>query len=134
VIVVDTNIIGYLFLSAERSTQAESALRRDSEWNAPLLWRSEMRNVLVNYMRKGRLSLEDSLEIMDAASELMRGGEFEVTNLDVLGFASRSKLSAYDCEFVVLAHDLDVPLVTVDKQILSEYPQTAISLMAFAGS
>jgi predicted nucleic acid-binding protein len=131
-IVVDTNLIGYLFLSAERTAQAEMVLKRDPNWVAPLLWRSEMRNVLVNYMRKGILTWEDCLEIMDEATELMRGGEYEIVSADVLRLASRSKLSAYDCEFVALAQDLGVPLVTVDVQVVSEFPETAISLQEYA--
>ena len=45
-IVVDTNLIGCLFLPGERSSQAEAALAKDTEWAAPLVWRSELRNVL----------------------------------------------------------------------------------------
>ncbi len=30
-----------------------------------------------------------------------------------------------DCEFVVLAQDLDVPLVTTDKKALAAFPETA---------
>ncbi len=40
-IVVDTHIIGYLYLSSERTEQAEQALLKDAAWVAPLLWRSE---------------------------------------------------------------------------------------------
>ena len=45
-IVVDTNLISCLFLTGERSSQAEAALAKDTEWAAPLVWRSELRNVL----------------------------------------------------------------------------------------
>ena len=45
-IVVDTNVIGYLFLSSDQSVLAERALQKDNEWAAPILWRSEFRNVL----------------------------------------------------------------------------------------
>jgi len=133
-IVVDTNIIGYLFLSAERTGLAERLFQRDTDWTAPLLWRSEMRNVLLGYIRKTILTLEDSLEIMDEATTIMRGGEYEITSSDVLSLASKSKLSAYDCEFVALAKDLSVPLITVDKQVLSEFPETAISLQEYVDS
>jgi hypothetical protein len=51
-IVVDTNIIGSLFLSSAQSLLAERALIKDSEWAAPILWRSELRSVLVLYMHK----------------------------------------------------------------------------------
>jgi predicted nucleic acid-binding protein len=130
-IAVDTNIIGYLYLASERSTQAEQALRKDPLWAAPLLWRSEFRNVLALYMRKGLLSLEDSQQIMDEATSLMQGREYEITSLQVLKLVASNTCSAYDCEFVALAQDLDIPLVTVDKQILIQFPTVAISLDAF---
>ena len=132
-IVVDTNIIGYLYLTSERSTQAEQALLKDPEWAAPLLWRSELRNVLALYMRKDLLSLQDAQQIMDEATSLMQDREYEIASLQVLNLVAASTCSAYDCEFVSLAQDLGVPLVTVDRQILNQYPTLAVSLDAFIG-
>ena len=127
-IVVDTNIIGYLYLSSDRSDQAEKALLIDAEWVAPILWRSEFRNVLALYIRKNILMLEDAVRIMDEATLLMRGGEYETVSLQVLQLVGESTCSAYDCEFVALARDLNVRLLTVDKQILKQFPNEAISL------
>ncbi len=132
-IVVDTNVIGYLYLSSVYSEQAERALLKDAEWAAPLLWRSELRNVLALYMRKGWLSLEDAVHIMDEAVRLMAGREYAVDSVQVLELVEKSTCSAYDCEFVALARDLGVPLVTVDKQILRDFPHEAVSLEAFVG-
>jgi predicted nucleic acid-binding protein len=132
-IVVDTNIIGYLFLTSAKSTLSERALRKDPVWAAPLLWRSEIRNVLALYLREGLLSLEDARQIMDAAIDLMQGQEYQVTSDQVLELASASNCSAYDCEFVALARDLKQPLVTVDGQILEDFPGTAISLEIYLG-
>ena len=47
-----------------------------------------------------------------------------------LGAVTISTCSAYDCEFVALARDLQIPLITVDRQILNDFPETAISLDA----
>lgn len=127
-IVVDTNIIGYLYLTSDHSAQAEQALLKDSLWAAPLLWRSELRNVLAYYIRKGYLSLEEAQQVMAEGSRLMQDREFEVTSHQVLSLVAASSCSAYDCEFVALAKDLDVPLVTVDKQILTQFPVIAVSL------
>jgi predicted nucleic acid-binding protein len=131
-IVVDTNIIGYLFLSSDKSALCEQALLKDPVWAAPRLWRSEMRNVLALYIRKEMLSLEDARKIMGAAVDLMQGQEYEVTSNHVLELVSASSCSAYDCEFVALARDLHVPLVTHDRRILRDFPDTATSLEAFS--
>lgn len=104
---------------------------KDPEWVAPLLWRSELCNVLALYMRKDLLSLDDARQIMDAAMDLMRDREFGVASPHVLELVAASTCSAYDCEFVALAETLDVPLVTVDQQILSQFPAPAVSLDAF---
>lgn len=130
-IVVDTNLIGYLFLTSGRSVQAEQALLRDPDWAAPLLWRSEFRNVLALYIRRNLLTLQDALQIMDAATELMVGSEYQPASAPVLNLVSTSTCSAYDCEFVALAQDLGAPLVTVDTQILDQFPSLATSLETF---
>jgi predicted nucleic acid-binding protein len=132
-IVVDTNIIGYLFLSSEQSLLAERALKKDSEWAAPILWRSELRNVLALYTRKNFIKLEHAQYIMDGALELLRGREYEVSSYEVLRLASESECSAYDCEFIAAANDLKVPLITVDNELLREFPSVAVSLTTFCG-
>ena len=52
-IVVDTNVIAYLLIPGQHTAAARGTLARDAEWAAPLLWRSELRNVLALYLRKG---------------------------------------------------------------------------------
>ena len=131
-IVVDTNVIGYLFLSSDHSLSAERALQKDIEWAAPVLWRSEFRNVLALYMRKNIINLEQAQIIMNNALKLLKDREYQVPSSEVLRLASESKCSAYDCEFIAVANDLKVPLITVDKQLLREFPSVAVSLRSFS--
>lgn len=127
-IVVDTNIICYLYLAGEFTPQAEQALMKDSQWAAPVLWRSEFRNVLAGYLRKKILTLQQAQQIMEEAIRVMKGREYEVASYQVLNLVEASPSSAYDCEFVALAKDLNVALVTVDRQLLRQFPDTAQSL------
>ena len=129
-IVVDSNILAYLYLPTEFSSQAEQLLTNDPVWAAPLLWRSEMRNVLAHYIRKDLLTLEQAYNIQTVAETLLAGTEYEVPSLDVLRLVESSDCSAYDCEFVALAKRLNSKLVTADKKILTEFPEIAISLVA----
>jgi predicted nucleic acid-binding protein len=70
---------------------------------------------------------------MAEAMELMKGREYEIVSHQVLSLVVESTCSAYDCEFVALAKDLDVPLVTANKQILIQFPTIAHSLEQFTG-
>jgi predicted nucleic acid-binding protein len=130
-IVVDTNIIGYLFFSSERSEMAERTLRIDRDWAAPVLWRSEFCNALALYLRKGIVALPQAQQMMTAATDLLRGREYEASSYEVLRIASESHCSAYDCEFVAVANELKIPLITVDKQLLRTFPAVAVSLQDF---
>ena len=130
-IVVDANLLVYFYLRSEQSDLADKAFLKDPDWVAPLLWRSEFLSVLTACLRKGTLNLEAAIEIAGEAELLMEGGEFSVGSLDVLKLAAQSRCSAYDCEFVALARELNIPLVTTDKQILSDFPDTAMSLEGF---
>jgi len=127
-IVVDTNIIAYLFLPGERTAQVEQLLRLQPQWAAPLLWRSELCNILALYLRKGILSRQGAQSIMDQALLLLKGREFSVSPAQVLDLCAASSCSAYDCEFVALARDLAISLVTVDREILRCFPETALAL------
>ena len=60
--------------------------------------------------------------------------EYSVVSHRVLQLATDSGCTAYDCEFVALAQDLRVPLVTTDGKILRAFPTVAVSLEAFARS
>jgi predicted nucleic acid-binding protein len=124
-IVVDTNVLAYLWLPGERTKAAERLLKKDPDWNAPLLWRSEFRNVLARCLRRGDVSLETALEIADGAEGQMRGREFSVPSAQVLARVEGSECSAYDCEFVVLADELGVSLITSDEKLLTAFPALA---------
>jgi predicted nucleic acid-binding protein len=127
-IVVDTNVLAYLWLPGERTKAAERLLKKDPDWNAPILWRSEFRNVLAGCLRRGDVSLETALQIVEGVEGQMRGREFSVPSPQVLARVEESECSAYDCEFVVLADELGVSLVTSDARLLRSFPAVARAL------
>jgi len=130
-IVADTNLLIYLYVQGQRTDESEVVLRRDALWAVPLLWRSEFRNSLIGLVRAHALQLDDALAMIDEAERWLTGREYSVLSRQVLTLASRSGCSAYDCEFVALAQDLEVPLVTTDRQVLKAFPTIAVSPSAF---
>jgi predicted nucleic acid-binding protein len=131
VIVVDTNLLVYLHVEGQRTAQAEAVLRRDAVWAAPILWRSEFRNALAGLVGLRALTLEDALRIVAEAERGMAGREYTVASEQVLLLAEHSGCSAYDCEFVSLAQDLAVRLVTADRQVLAAFPAVAVAPAVF---
>ena len=129
-IVVDTNVLAYLYLPCEYTQAAESLLERDPEWAAPILWRSEFRNILAGYVRRKNLSFEQAISLQNEAESLLAGCEFEVESRTVLELVRDSDCSAYDCEFVALAIKLDTHLVSMDKKLLRAFPSRAVALAA----
>ncbi len=133
-IVADTNIISYLLLPTPHSKSVDAAYKLDSEWVAPLLWKSEFRNVLALYLRKKIINLEKALLLQETAESIMTQSEFDVSSSQVLALINESNCSSYDCEFVALSQYLNIPLVTQDKRILKEFPSTAITVAEFLSS
>lgn len=127
-IVVDSNILAYLYLPGEFTSAAEALLEREPEWAVPPLWRSEFRNILSGYVRRSMLTLEQACSLQAEAEALLNGFEFDVQSREVLELVRDSECSAYDCEFVALATRLETKLVTMDKKVLKAFPRRAVSL------
>lgn len=130
-IVVDTNIVSYLYIFSEHSEQSERLLAFDSDWVAPTLWRSEYRNVLALHLRKNLLGLDEVLLIIHQAEKIFSHGEYEISSAHIMQLVASSNCSAYDCEFVALAQHLNVPLITADKQLLSKFPNVAGNINSY---
>lgn len=130
-IVVDTNVIASLWVPNNMEELAYRVLRKDPEWAAPLLWRSEFQNILALYLRKNILELPTVLQAMQEAEQLMEFDAYSVNSVQVLHFVHISTCSSYDCEFIALADELNVQLVTFDKQICKEFPDIAIHPESF---
>ncbi|TAG01624.1 MAG: PIN domain-containing protein [Betaproteobacteria bacterium] len=127
-IVVDTNVIAYLFLPGTHTAAAEALYERDANWAAPLLWRSEFRNILAGYLRRKAISFDQMLALQSEAESLLSEGEDQIESDSVLELVRASDCSAYDCEFVALALKLGTKLVTMDAKLIKAFPRTAFSL------
>ena len=124
-IVVDTNIIAYLLIPGPWTEAAEDLLQSEPVWAAPPLWRSEFRNILAGYLRRGTLSFEQTVALQSTAESLLAGHETSVDSRAVLELVRVSNCTAYDCEFVALARQSGSVLYTLDAKLLAAFPDTA---------
>ena len=130
-IVVDTNVIHYCWVRGQNTEIAQAVREKDPEWHAPILWRSELRNVLTAYLRRGVLTRAQIVGILGAADRALAEREHIIPDDLVLDVVASSALTAYDAEFVALALALSVPLVTADKGVLKAFPGCALTMEAF---
>jgi len=125
-IIVDANLIGALFLQNDQSSLATRIFEKDPDWYAPLLWQCEVRSILTAYFRHNLITLDRAIRVMDEAHGLMMNHEKFVSSNLVLELVSMSKCTSYDCEYVALAKEMNLMLVTFDKQLVGAFSNLAV--------
>ena len=129
-IVVDTNILLYLYLPGSQTALCNELLDRDANWACPAIWRSEFCNTLLLYLRKKLILPDYAAQALTAAENLVSVNEMRPNPIDVLELALASHCTFYDCEFIAAAKSLSTVLVTEDKALLRAFPTVAFSLKA----
>lgn len=124
-IVVDTNVMTSLVVDGENAVDSTALLEHDAEWAAPTILISELRNVLLGFVRKGNLTPDQAKAMCDDAALVLGGRIISVSGSRVIDTALECGLTAYDAEFVVLARALRIPLATSDRAILAGAPDIA---------
>ncbi len=131
-IVADANLIAYFVMPGERTEEAERVFQADPAWVAPVLWASEMRSVLLGQLRAKTISASQAERLMDRAEQVIAGRVGEPRSARVLELALRSGCSSYDCEYVALAEELGVPLISSDRKLAKAFPKVVQSPAEFA--
>ena len=124
-IVIDTNVMVKLVIGGPGGAGAARLYDRDKDWAAPQILKSELRNVLIGFVRHGIVPRDEAVSMMDHASLILGDRVFDASHSDVIEVALNCGLTAYDAEFVVVARLLGVSLATEDRAILRSAPDVA---------
>ena len=130
-IVVDTNIIAARTLTSDLTSKARKVEKKDPVWIVPPLWRYEFQNILATAMKAQQITPGDALHVWQSVSELMLENESEASPADVIDVVAQSRITAYDAQFVALAMELGVFLITEDRGLRSKFAGVAISMEDF---
>jgi predicted nucleic acid-binding protein len=133
-IVVDNDVISYFWIRMDtaRASLVKDVRERDPDWVAPRVWRSEFRNVLRGYMAGDYMTLSEALKYARMAEDDLRENTRSVPTRRVLQLVDETGHSAYDCEYVALAQELNVTFVTGDQTVVDLFPDTAVLLERYA--
>jgi len=133
-LVVDANIIVYLKCNNERTAIAQCAYARDQYWLVPALWQHEFLNALVCFCHRTIYTVEEAAGILHDALTGFAPQERHVNHDAALRVAVQHHISGYDAQYIALAQEFGVRLLTEDKELLRKFPAIAISLNAFCGA
>lgn len=129
-IVVDANILAYSLLEDERTPITQQVRIADPVWAAPSLWVFEFENILAMFLRAERWKPEQASEFLSKAETLLALVR-NPPQAAVFGIVHRHKITACDAQYVALAGELSVPLVTQDSELLRKFPVNAYSLEGY---
>jgi predicted nucleic acid-binding protein len=131
-IVADTNLVAYTVIPGAATRDAERVRKRDHDWTAPSLLRFELMNVIAKECKGNRLSRDGALRTMRRGMNLVKVSKLVSDPLFIFNTCLATGCSTYDLEFVWLAMELAIPLVTADQQILRAFPTVAVDVATFA--
>ena len=125
-LVADTNVLIELFVPSPVSHVVLDCRDADNDWWLPSLWVPEFRHVLLKFLRVGRLDLSTARNHLAVAEQRFLPRTMTVSSAEALQLAHRHGCSSYDAEFVVLAQQLNCPLLTFDRKLLQLFPDVAL--------
>lgn len=133
-IVVDANILLYAMIDCDATLLTQELKNKDPDWRAPPLLIHEVLNVLVTHERRGMLALDQCRELLRGATAFMGAAEIAVNVELALDMAARLRITGYDAQYVALAQQLGVTLVTEDRKLREAAPGIALSLSEYLAS
>lgn len=131
-IVADTNLVIYLFVSSEFTERARQVHVLDQDWVFPPIALSESANALATLAREKWITSETASAALAHIEKRIIAGYRDVSIRAVLDLAIQERISAYDAQFIVLARSLGVRLVTEDGRLRKAFPEITLSMEAFA--
>jgi predicted nucleic acid-binding protein len=129
-IVVDANIIAYRVLANDRTASAMRLFDMDGEWISTSLWEYEFSNILAMPLRNELWNVQQALNALRDARKFL-AQVMEPSTETVFEIVRRHKITAYDATYVALVIELNVPLVTEDKELLKKFPGKTYSMETY---
>lgn len=127
-IVADANIVAALYFDGADTDSARLLLDRDGDWVVPGLWRHEMLNIAANYAKFTQSGTARIVAAWENADAQFADRIRPVDLGSALSMSIKHGISADDAQYVALAQELNVWLVTQDKKLRAAMPARTLSL------
>lgn len=130
-IVVDANILIYSLIESDYTPLVTQLKGKDADWRTTALCLHETLNVLATYQRRGILTLAQSRELLSHADRFIKVAQCEVEMDAALTVAAEYAVTGYDAQYIVLAQNLNAPLITEDRKLRQAVLGIAFSMQKF---
>ena len=130
-IVIDANILIYSLIECDHSPLIHKLREKDVDWRTAGLCLHETLNVLATYQRREVLTLTQCRELLAHADRFIKVAQCDVEMEAALAVAAEYAITGYDAQYVVLAQNLNVPLITEDRKLRKAVPGIALSMQEF---
>jgi predicted nucleic acid-binding protein len=95
------------------------------------LWRYEFQNILATAIKAKQIKPEQALDTWDKVSKVLIENECEPSQSRVIDLVAQYGITAYDGQFIAVALEMGVPLVTEDRELQEKFPGIATSMDEF---
>ena len=131
-LVLDASVACAWAFEDETTPALEELLDRvvDEEVFVPVLWRSEVMNVLVQSCRRERIDETSAGEFWKQLESLgLRESTFRPSWVEIVRLCSQYELSAYDANYLALALHLRAPLATLDVHLSAAAKDAGVEVL-----
>jgi predicted nucleic acid-binding protein len=137
-LVIDSSVSLAWCFEDERSDAADAVLKRlvAEGAHAPVLWPSEVLNVLVLAERRSRITGDQRQRLVTLLRELPITLDAETMArawTETAELAARLRLTVYDATYLELAHRLGLPLATLDQDLRAAAATLGVELLGQPG-
>ena len=126
-IVVDINLIAYLYIKGDGTQLAQSVYRKNPNWSLPSLWRHEFLNILSTFVKEGGMPLPHAGRIWDHAIDRFLHSEQTIDYKRALVLSNQFKISSHDAQYLELADRLNITFVSEDAKLKKVMPHRVSS-------
>lgn len=133
--IVDASVVVVAWCLDDEATPATELLldrQRSDAATAPLLLTVEVANVLVMAARRGRMSAAKRDELLDWVLQLpIRVAAVPASTMVVaaIALADKHRLTVYDATYLELALRLNLPLASLDKELVTAARAEGVTIL-----
>ncbi len=134
-IVVDASIVAFLLIEGELTPAARRLHRLDPEWITPPILNHELLHILaaLGHSSGSQEDRRAMVEIWRGIRQSVGARQQVPDPVKALKLAMELGIPGHDAQYLALAEQLALPLVTEEESLIAAAPSRAVGLISYLG-